>query len=276
MADNEPTPSTLVPPPTLKHADGLYFKDCGLMIQADDVLFRVSGEFLATGTQSTLQVFSRHALDSGCISIPIPPDAETLYGCLVARIPDSTADMTVFLKVLMYPRFFESPPAQTSFDLLDPILRLSHKYDVDWLQKRALLHLAITPPTTHQGWTVLVESMNSFMTDASCELCIAIITLARKLSLDWVLPIAFYRLGRFQSPIPIFESTMLMEDKLCWVEAVRKLDGEYGSSALEFLWEPRQITGCNNPTGCIERRKVYRKKVENFRKNTLGGYIMPL
>ncbi|KAJ7053165.1 hypothetical protein C8F01DRAFT_554985 [Mycena amicta] len=264
--DSGSNTSPLVSLPTLRHADGLYFEDCGLIIQAEDVLFRVSGKFLAT--QST---FFRDML-----AIPLPPDAERVDGCLIARIPDSAADMTAFLKALMYPRFFESPPAQTSFDLLDPILRLSHKYDVDWLQKRALSHLAITHPTTHEGWTALVESMNSFMTDASCELCIAVITLARQLSLDWVLPVAFYRLGRFRSPIPIFESTMLMEDKLRWVEAVRKLDGEYRSSALEFLWEPRQITGCTNPTGCSERRMVYRKKIENFRKNTQGGYIMPL
>ncbi|KAJ7058305.1 hypothetical protein C8F01DRAFT_1147815 [Mycena amicta] len=267
--DSGANTSPLVSPPTLKHADGLYFEDCGLIIQAEDVLFRRPN-----------RPFFRDML-----AIPLPPDAERLDGCLIVRIPDSAADMTAFLKALLYPRcvsvdFFSTvssnpPPAQTFFDLLDLILRLSHKYDVDWLQKRVLSYLAITHPTTHEGWTVLVESMNSFMRDASCELCIAVITLARQLSLDWVLPITFYRLGRFRSPIPIFESTMLM-DKLRWVEAVRKLDGEYRSSALEFLWEPRQITGCTNSTGCIQRRTVYRKKIENFRKNTQGGYIMPL
>ncbi|KAJ7053191.1 hypothetical protein C8F01DRAFT_996952 [Mycena amicta] len=252
----------------LKQADGLYFKDCGLIIQAEDVLFRISGEFLAT--QST---FFRDML-----AIPIPPDAETLDGCLIARIPEFAADMTTFLKALMYPSFFESPPAPTSFNLLAPILRLSRKYDVAWLQKRALSHLALTHPTTHDGWTVLGGNLASFMRNSSCELCIAVVILARELSLDWILPTAFYRLSRVKSPVPIFESAMLMEDKLRWAEAVRKLDGQYRSRALDFLWEPRQITGCVNPSPrrCVEKRIDFRQVFDARRENSLGSYLIPL
>ncbi|KAJ7049100.1 hypothetical protein C8F01DRAFT_1037112 [Mycena amicta] len=268
MDDNDPSPSTLVPLPTLKHADWLYFKDCRLIIQAEDVLFRVSGEFLAT--QST---FVRDML-----AIPIPPDAETLDGCLIARIPESAADMTTFLKALMYPSFFEPSPAATSFDLIDPILRLSHKYDVDWLQKRALSHLAITHPTTHAGWTALRTNPNSFIRCASDDLCISVVILARELSLDWILPTAFYRLSRVKSPVPIFESAMLMEDKLRWAEAVRKLDGQYRSRALDFLWEPREITGCVNPDPrwCVDIRIDFRQGLDATRENSLGSYIIPL
>nr|GAT44519.1 predicted protein [Mycena chlorophos] len=254
----------------LRKADGLYFNDCGLIIRAENVLFRVSGEFLAVNS-----TFFRDLL-----SLPQPVDAERLDGCLVARVPDSAEEMTAFLKALLYSSFFESPPAATTFEVLAPILRLSHKYDVPWLHKRALAHLSLTHPTTLSGWENLLSIPNSFIRNSDTSRCLAVISLARDLSLDWVLPVAFYRLARTRSATVIFASDMLMSDKLRWAEAVRKIDTELRSQALDFLWEPKRIAGCTNepPRLCTEMRAAYRKSVDKVRFSTSpnAGYLMPL
>ncbi|KAK6985110.1 hypothetical protein R3P38DRAFT_3291968 [Favolaschia claudopus] len=56
-------------------------------------------------------------------------------------------DVTVFLKALMFPDFFEPHPAPASYAVLTAVLRMSHKYDVATLGKRALVHVSSQFPT---------------------------------------------------------------------------------------------------------------------------------
>ncbi|KAF7290256.1 hypothetical protein MIND_01339300 [Mycena indigotica] len=256
--------------PDLKRAEGLYFQDCGLIIRADDTLFRVSGQYLATHS-----AFFRDML-----SIPVPADAEKIDGCLVVAVSDSAGDMAAFLRGIMYPSFFESPPAAVTFEKLRPVLRLSHKYDVGWLQRRALAHLARTHPTTLDDWYTLTAMPASFVNGASAELCIEIILIARDFRLEWLLPMAFYRLTRSKSSLPVLASDLSLADKRRWGDAVRKLDLEWRTQALDFLWQPRQITQCTKPASpaaaCPETRLAYRKRTEQMRESPKEQYVMPL
>ncbi|KAJ7272458.1 hypothetical protein C8J57DRAFT_1507308 [Mycena rebaudengoi] len=104
----------------------------GLIIQAENTLFLVSRDFLAT----------RSLVFRDMLSLPVLPDSDMMLGCPFVRLPDPSQDITYFLKALVYYEFFEPFPAPTTFDILDSVLRMSHKYDAEALRKRALIHLS--------------------------------------------------------------------------------------------------------------------------------------
>ncbi|KAJ7272520.1 hypothetical protein C8J57DRAFT_1599931 [Mycena rebaudengoi] len=96
----------------------------GLIIQAENTLFLVSRDFLAT----------RSLVFRDMLSLPVLPDSDMMLGC--------PFDITYFLKALVYYEFFEPLSRATTFDILDSVLRMSHKYDAEALRKRALIHLS--------------------------------------------------------------------------------------------------------------------------------------
>ncbi|KAJ7714955.1 hypothetical protein B0H14DRAFT_3014731 [Mycena olivaceomarginata] len=170
------------------------------------------------------------------LSIPIPAD-------------DSAEDMAYFLKALLYPDFFKSFPGPTTFNILSGVLRMSHKYDVDALQKRALIHLSARFPTTLDGWDETKAVDTTF--GATLPSLLAVVILARQVDALWILPSAFYRLceERYADNHIIngeggFELTAT--DKLTCVSGVRKLETTFTSKVLKFLYHPRGFPGCQS------------------------------
>lgn len=91
--DIDPTPVRLVDlTEGLTRAQGLWFEDCGLIIQAGTTIFRVSRDFLAVHSP----VFA------DMLALPTPEDAEKMNGCPMVLLPDEAEDVTVFLKALLY------------------------------------------------------------------------------------------------------------------------------------------------------------------------------
>lgn len=85
--------------------------------------------------------------------------------------------------------FFERPPAQTKCEVVAGILRLSTKYDVDYLRKRCLLHLETLCPdslesfeTYRQTSTIVLQSNMSFF----------LLELSQELDLPWLQPVLMY------------------------------------------------------------------------------------
>ncbi|KAF7324172.1 hypothetical protein MKEN_00640000 [Mycena kentingensis (nom. inval.)] len=253
----------------LRRAEDLYFDDCGLLLQAEDTLFRVSGDLLA----------SQSSFFRDMQSFPVPPDATKIDGLQVVAVPDSAEDMAKFLKAVLLPTFFPPLPAETTWSTLAPILRLSHKYTVDWLLKRAVEHLSATHPTTHADWRLLEQAaeQGNFMLGASTDVCLDAILLARQLRLDWILPMAFYRLARTKDPEAVLASEELpMQDKVRWVVGLRLLDGPWRTNALECFWDPRGIPGCKAKGNCPEMRIGYRMALARRWDNKENQISLPL
>src|ERR1700761_7878077 len=94
-------------------------------------------------------------------------------------------------------RFFQAFPARTTFTHLFGCLRLGHKYGVDYLRRRALVHLSSMFRTTLSEWDA------SSYDEGDCDRItwsvpvektsfICAIQLAREVGALWVLPAAFY------------------------------------------------------------------------------------
>ncbi len=75
---------------TPTRVEELWFSDSGLVVQAEQSLFRVSGAVLA----------ARSPVFKDMLSFTQPPDAETFAGCPLVRLSDSAADVTCFFRAI--------------------------------------------------------------------------------------------------------------------------------------------------------------------------------
>ncbi|KAJ7142087.1 hypothetical protein C8R43DRAFT_1238200 [Mycena crocata] len=117
----------------------LWFEDGNIVLQAGNSQFRVFRSILA----------ARSPVFKDMFSFPQPTDSELVDGCPLVHFPDVAEDVTVFLKALLDPEFFKPYLHRTEFDTVVGCLRLrSHKYEVDSLRSRALVHLSSVYVTT--------------------------------------------------------------------------------------------------------------------------------
>ncbi|KAJ7457722.1 hypothetical protein FB451DRAFT_1097886 [Mycena latifolia] len=110
----------------------LWFSNDTLIIKARQKIFRVSKSVLA----------ARSAVFRDMVAFSQPADSSDVE--LVDASPvvsqalhDSADDVEVFLRAIFDSSYFMPPPETVSLQVV-----LSHKYDVEYLHRRALKHLA--------------------------------------------------------------------------------------------------------------------------------------
>ncbi|KAF7352240.1 BTB domain-containing protein [Mycena venus] len=259
------TPVNTTPDPVsseqtgLTRAEGLWFEDCGLIIQAENTIFRISRDWLAL----------QSPIFQDMLALPIPVDAEKMEGYPFVRLPDTAEEVSVFLKALLCYGFFEAHPASTTFHILGAVLNMSHKYEVAVLWKHALTHVSHFYPTTLSDWDQLDGKSSEWQDDLLEEPgeTSPIIALARRLSIDWILPAAFYHVSRFtEERVLLASDTLDLSDKILCMSACRLLEAPSVSDVLDFLWSPQVIDGCLSPEMCTKRKFTARRAAEKKRK----------
>ncbi|KAJ6573171.1 hypothetical protein DFH09DRAFT_1152450 [Mycena vulgaris] len=130
----------------------LWFSNDTLVIRAEKKLFRVSRSLLAA--RST--VFQ----DMGAFPQPASDESELIDGSPVVTLHDSAADVEALLKAIFDSSYFMPPPEVVQLDAVLGILRLSHKYDIRYLHRRALNHLSC------QYFATSVEEYRSTRSDS--------------------------------------------------------------------------------------------------------------
>jgi hypothetical protein len=177
-------------------------------------------------------------------------------------------------------RYFPAFPGSTTFDIIVGCLRLSHKYEVDYLRRRALIHLSSQYRTTLSEWDsreyeqpALSPSKISWEPPPAITFVIRLIELAREVDVLWVLPTAFYELAcSFNKPsdfpdslgVEIFHGAVYngTSTRLSEQDQRSFLKGHVahirsGWDILEFLSYPTNIESCTSPDRCrIERLTV--------------------
>ncbi|KAJ7624049.1 hypothetical protein DFH06DRAFT_1008670 [Mycena polygramma] len=257
------------PSSVLTRADGLWFEDCGLVIQAETTLFRVSRDYLALQSP----VFR------DMILLPQPKDAHMMDGCPVVVLPDRADDVTFLLKALLFCDFFEPFPAPTTYPILAGILRMSHKYDVEALRKRSLTHLSSIHPTTLPEYEATRTSVLEQVRDdpAYPTNLVRTLLLGRKFSMDWILPVAFYRVCEFTAEGTILQGSLNISDKVRLMTSSRVLEGSAVTKMLEFLWPSGQSGGCTTPKRCAKLRFEQRRNADGWRvRVSEEAAVMPL
>ncbi|KAJ7612146.1 hypothetical protein FB45DRAFT_939969 [Roridomyces roridus] len=263
----------------LRRPDGLWFEDGNIVLQAEDTQFRVYHGLLAACSP----VFQ------DMMALPRPPDSdsELVEGCTFVQLYDSAADTTVFLRALFYTSFFPPFPIKADFRTVLGCLRLGHKYEVDFLRRRALIHLSSACDTQldrrDRSTKALVDPDSAHALDivsihwaakaswTVTSIIIPIIQLAREVDALWLLPDAFYNLsGAFHNAFgPVAQSVAEEvfrgvdyggriahlsphdQESLLGGHAVQS---KSTNDVLEFLSLPTDIPGCASSESCARER----------------------
>ncbi|KAJ7023578.1 hypothetical protein C8F04DRAFT_1011340, partial [Mycena alexandri] len=163
----------------------LWFLDATLVFQAETSLFRVYSGILA----------KQSSVFRDMISFPQPTesDTETVEGCPRIILHDKAVDVTAFFRAIFDSSFFV-PPFTPSLDSLGAILRLSIKYDVDYLTKRCLRHLSHIYPTTLEAWDLRGYSRDivNFRAPPKVYPVFQILQLLKEVDAPWLIPAIMY------------------------------------------------------------------------------------
>ncbi|KAJ7142088.1 hypothetical protein C8R43DRAFT_1109255 [Mycena crocata] len=261
----------------------LWFQDGNLVIQAGKSLFRVYRGILATHSP----VFE------DMLSFPQPPDSELVDGCPLVRLPDASNEVAVFLKALLNPQFFLPFPAPTQYDTIAGCLRLSHKYGVDFLRRRALVHFSSAYTTLLSEWDVLpVDSaapplppLTSWQNPSNPAFNLHFIQLSREVDALWLLPLGFYRLsaalsysalgrdifhGAIYNDIP---ASLSIQDQDTFLKRHIIQCSSTTADIMRFLSHPVEIEGCTSSTLCLVKRL---RAVESSREMLRANPSIPL
>ncbi|KAJ7490871.1 hypothetical protein FB451DRAFT_1124430 [Mycena latifolia] len=248
----------------------LWFEDGNLVIQAGNSQFRVYRGILA----------ARSPVFQDMLSFPQPPDSELVDGCPIVRLTDAEAEITDFLKAIFVPEYFPAFPAPTKFHIVVGCLRLSHKYEVDYLRRRALIHLSSRYRTTLSEWDARAYAVNldfssaqrvmSWLAPPGDSFNICVVQLAREVDALWVLPVAFYDLSSaFNTPENLFTpgfsmvklrgevlrgavyngvpTSLSAQDQDSFFQGHATHTRAATKDIVAFLCDPLEIDGCKNP-----------------------------
>ncbi|KAF8144973.1 hypothetical protein K438DRAFT_1847896 [Mycena galopus ATCC 62051] len=188
-------------PESLEKVDDLWFTtDTIIIIRAENKIFRVPGGILA----------ARSAVFRDMFAFPQPQSGEDqMDGCPVVRLGDSAADVEVFLRAILDSSYFMPAPAPNYLSVVLGILRLSHKYDVQYLYRRALEHLNL------DGWYYTTydedcpEHLDNGLPEFSPLYPLQVIRTATEVGARWLLPATYYHLSTYSSEelLPFLEGS---------------------------------------------------------------------
>ncbi|KAJ7612167.1 hypothetical protein FB45DRAFT_1065530 [Roridomyces roridus] len=247
----------------VQRVEEIWFPDGNLVIQAGSSLFRVYRGVLA----------ARSPVFQDMLSFPQPPDSELVEGCPLVHLTDWEMEVRLFLKAIFDPEFFMPFPYPTQFATVAGCLRLSHKYGVDYLKRRALIHLSSGYDTTLDHWDTASTSnvdaavasyIMSWQWPEDLSFAIYAIQLFREVDALWLLPTAFYNLsmyftaslgrnvfhGTVYNGVP---SVLSVQDQQSFATG-HAIQCQMEREILGFLVEPVDIVGCASRSECITQR----------------------
>ncbi|KAF7295811.1 BTB domain-containing protein [Mycena chlorophos] len=245
---------------TTRAAD-LWFSDGSIVLQAGNTQFRVFHSILAV----------RSPIFRDMLAIPQPPEAEFVDGCPLVHLPDDEADTTAFLNAVYHPNSFPSYPNDTTLNTIIGCLNLAHKYEVDDLRRRALVHLSSGFPTTLKGLAALTRKRPGGPAILQTERCswrdsihkvdilLRVIRVAYTTGALWILPVCYLRLTASKDRVSMLIGTAnaaggdVLENFVLGCGAML-LDAS--RKVMSIFSDPVDIEGCLDPASakCVKGR----------------------
>ncbi|KAJ7221390.1 hypothetical protein GGX14DRAFT_353760 [Mycena pura] len=244
-------------PTVAQRVQDLWFPDGNIILQAGNTQFRVYQGILAARSPIFQDMLSLRVVQ--------PQDAELVEGCPLVHLPDSANEVTAFLKAIFDSEFFPSFPGHTTFDVVVGCLRLSHKYDVGYLRRRALVHLS-------SGFRMTLAEVDAPCSGSwerlpgSATFSIRAIHVAREVGALWLLPHAFFELSNCFAASSrvgrhIFEGlvhegvliTLSEEDQNCFFDGHDIQSKVLPLTFLAFLSSATTFGSCTDPLGLCDK-----------------------
>ncbi|KAJ7268424.1 hypothetical protein C8J57DRAFT_1067420, partial [Mycena rebaudengoi] len=235
----------------LRRSTELWFSNDSLVLQAEEELFRVSASILTARSRAFRDM----------VSLPQSGEEDKLDGVPVVRLHDAAADLWVFLLAIFDSSFSMPSPEWIDIHVVLGIVRLAHKYDVEYLFRRGLEHLTCTFPSHLAQYhdTVLVgrgaikyRSPHSSVVNVPALL--EVIKLATEVSAAWILPVAYYNVCVYGVPSILdlggvhWSNLHPEQQRKCLVAHIELVGGMLAAHDF-FRTQPE---GCLHPRPCAE------------------------
>ncbi|KAJ7175150.1 hypothetical protein C8R43DRAFT_976046 [Mycena crocata] len=181
------------PPSEVHRVQGLWFPDADLILRADDTLFRVYSSILSARSA----VFA----DMAAFPQPAHPEGLSIDGHPIVLLHDLAAEVEVFLRAIFDSSFFMPPPSATDFATIIGVMRLAHKYDVQYLFRRALSHLDSLYPMPFLDFLEVNVGVVNHHIDYPAGIDTDLIALraASEVGALWLLPGVYYSICVYSS-----------------------------------------------------------------------------
>ncbi|KAG5640705.1 hypothetical protein DXG03_007482 [Asterophora parasitica] len=160
----------------------------------------------------------------------------------VVELSVSAIDLSFFLKALHDTSFFRQPTPSgvaAPFSIISAILRLSDKYDVPCLRRRAIEHLEVVYPTSLKGWDLSPRFESSTPFDHGVA-----VKLANDFNIPWIRPMAVYRLASQPFDVvlaSLFRVGLCEDDMGMCIRGIRALRTLQFSCGIVTLSLPRKL-----------------------------------
>ncbi|KAF9558388.1 hypothetical protein CPC08DRAFT_819328 [Agrocybe pediades] len=200
-----------------------------------------------------------------------------LNGLTVFKLLGVTAEEAkYFLSALYDAGYFEQPPSKCTIDMAIASLKLSTRYEVQFLRRKALAHLETGYPIELRDWDRRKDrstfSMdrdfgNNFtMSPTTLHETLAVIDVAYTCNAPWLLPSASYELGMhtIHSLVkhPLWKS--IDDDLKAQLDVGRSQQALGFRRVLSFLNIPSLTETCSNGDyTCTEARRKTRQLLDN-------------
>ncbi|KAJ7642415.1 hypothetical protein DFH06DRAFT_1137429 [Mycena polygramma] len=177
------------------------------------------------------------------------------------------------------------PPAVIDFDAVLGILRLSHKYDVGYLRKRALCHLETIYPVqlTAVG---LVDDNKVRYDSAIVDLDLVAIPILHEVAATWLLPSAYYNVATFpagtlydcseewaQFPSELKQTCLVLRDyNLEATDRIYKAIAPLSDCASRDACDALKFRFLRQRSSCYNLAPLSRPNLHNFLESNKHGF----
>ncbi|KAJ7912365.1 hypothetical protein B0H13DRAFT_2476428 [Mycena leptocephala] len=215
---------------SLQRVEALWFSPDIVVLQAGTRLFRVFAAILKAQSSVFADMFA--------FPEPASAEIETMDGFPIVKLKDDPDEVEVFLKAIFYSGVFLAPWAQPRFEDVVGTLRLSHKYDVPPLRRRALEHMEFIYPTTLSDYDI--RRNHDSVSVPNLPDTLTALKVATEVGALWLLPPIYYILCKSSVSAIISEPgwTTLGEKERAACLVGHSEQTEYFPTSIAFLSGP--------------------------------------
>ncbi|KAJ7074669.1 hypothetical protein C8F01DRAFT_32547 [Mycena amicta] len=229
---------------TFTRQSDLWYSDGNLIVVAGTRAFRVYANFLAAKSKTFAEM----------------RPSDMIEGIPAVQLNDPEEDAEDFLKGIFDTDYFMPPPSPTKLSTVLAVLRLSHKYNVQFLIRRALRHLNVVYPTNLAEFLAIPSPSHIEYPETKLAGHLRALKAAMDVDAQWLLPAIHYCIScaPLRSILAARPSwSALSEQTQFFIVTTHAWRLHRFEKVHEGPLNPVDESLCSDPRGCLRTQATY-------------------